>query len=76
MTYYKPTRFSFCLSTYKLSMYYKPTSLFRADVREIAHGFIIHTIGTSVTSYCACTELRGSNLKDGIVYSYCVLQSM
>ncbi len=28
---------------YKLSTYYKPT-LFRADVREIAHGLIIRTI--------------------------------
>ncbi len=28
---------------YKLSMYYKPT-LFRADVREIAHGLIIRSI--------------------------------
>ncbi len=28
---------------YKPLMYYKPT-LFRADVREIAHGLIIHTI--------------------------------
>ncbi len=25
-------------------MYYKPTPLFRADVWEIAHGVIIHTI--------------------------------
>ncbi len=25
-------------------MYYKPTPLFRADVREIAHGLIIRTI--------------------------------
>ncbi len=25
-------------------MYYKPTPLFRADVREITHGLIIRTI--------------------------------
>ncbi len=30
--------------SYKLSKYYKPTPLFRADVREIAHGLIIRTI--------------------------------
>ncbi len=29
---------------YKSMMYYKPTPLFRADVREIAHGLIIRTI--------------------------------
>ncbi len=32
--------------TYKLSTYYKPT-LFRADVREIAHGLIIRIIQVS-----------------------------
>ncbi len=29
---------------YKLSTYYKPTPLFRADVRKIAHGLIVCTI--------------------------------
>ncbi len=31
-------------SHYKSMMYYKPTPLFRADVREIAHGLIIRII--------------------------------
>ncbi len=50
ITYYKPTpssaRSSYIgigcgIFVYKLSTYYKPTSLFRADVREIAHWLTI-----------------------------------
>ncbi len=58
MVYYKPTslfsstflytyRMLYGMFVYKPMMYYKPT-LFRADVWEIAHGLIIHTIRVSI----------------------------
>ncbi len=48
MMYYKPTHlFSskfMLIFVYKLTMHYKPTPLFRADVWEIDLGLIIRSI--------------------------------
>ncbi len=57
-------------------MYYKPTPMFRADVREITHGLIIRTIyiryinASSQTTYadynvpCIASSLRMASVID------------
>ncbi len=52
---------------YKLSTYYKPT-LFRADVREIAHGLITRTIWytcvSNAATYLVCASDNSMQLDD------------
>ncbi len=85
MMYYKPTsffssKFLYRYRTliysnlhYKPLMYYKPTPLFRADVREIAHGLIIRTIRYMyVAAFLVLkySETGNLNLQNTYAYHY------